>query len=172
MTLPSKILKMKRKLSDQPYYVGLIVLALLGLNIILAFSYRATSLTWNFGEVKLSIPVVLPPESEVVEGGSIDDKTLGIVLGPHSLTFGTLESIGKKYYNVGNKFSVKHQNGRPQLLKVLSIVRRRKMVALNKTQSVVLIPFGDWPVALIIEFAAQLRRSGMFRNIVLSNGLT
>ena len=128
-TLQLMILKTKKRLSNDPWSVAIWLIAMMGLLGIMAFTLRATSISWNFGIVEGIIPVTIsstiPPKKGVsleknlgrkfLKEQSINDQTIVVVLTRKAFYFGPVDSFTKNYSNIRNKYFVNHLNGAPQL---------------------------------------------------------
>lgn len=159
---------------------------MMGLLGIMAFTLRATSISWNFGIVEGIIPVTIsstiPPEKGVsleknlgrkfLKEQSINDQTIVVVLTRKAFYFGPVDSFTKNYSNIRNKYFVNHLNGAPQLdilKKTITLWGKVEKRALSR--QVILLPTPEIPMPIVIQTMAHLKKSDYFSEIILGSGL-
>lgn len=188
-TLQSKILKMKKRLSDHNWLSPCQIIALAGLIGTIAFCIRATSISWNFGVVNVQIPLLQVPVNPQTTGpdsteprpsnyelGRIDKNTVAIAISETALIFGDLRSFTTNFSNPNNKFHINHIKGSPQLGELLTTLgkwqkQRQILHKINPKRFVILVPDDHLPAALVIQTIHHLKESELFDHVVLGGGL-
>ena len=182
-TFQSKILKMRKRLSKDPWTVALGPVAFLGLLVVLTFAMRTVALPGSFAAIHAEIPVVPvtvnDPAYHRFEEQTRDmlrKTTTAVVLTTDGFYFSDLESFTTKFDDKHDKFLVAHEDGEPQLLSLLTSIQnwmdeRKTRYGIRGDGHLVFLPHGDIPMPIVIQTIAGFRQSGMFQRIVLGGGL-
>ena len=98
--LQLKILRMKKRLSDSPWYLPTILIGCVGLMVFLSSILRAVSLAGRYGIVEAEIPVLSVPLEEdatnqrsKTSNASLGSLTPMILLNREAFIFGTIDSF-------------------------------------------------------------------------------
>lgn len=182
-TLQLKISRTRKRLSNSPWYVPLNIIACFGVLVLLASLLRAVSLAGSYGVIDLDIPVLSVP---------LDDKTLSrlkptatenlalqtpmVFLSREAYIFGTTESFTTDISNIRNKFYIPHEDGAPNLPRLISDMERwAKDSKINgktiSTELVILLPQEEIPLPIVLQTIDGLKQSGLFAKVVLGGGL-
>ena len=106
----------------------------MGILGIVGFSFRAVTVSWNFGVVEAQIPVVhVPIEDHSYHRFNSDDFAVieknqpMVIMTTENSYFGSLQSFGTGFNGVRNKFIVPLQNGIPVVEKCFTLGRSREL---------------------------------------------
>lgn len=177
-TMPRlKILRTKKRLSNDNWLGVLNVLAILGLFACLTFALRATTLSGRYGVVDAELPVVWRPfpgkaQPAPEPSAFIGKATPVVLLTPKEFIFGDVSAFTKDLADIRNKFSVPHRDGAPNLdalTKTMQLwVTSQKRA---KDGIVILMPAENIPAPIVIQVVEGLKRSNLFQRVVLASGL-
>lgn len=183
MTFQSKILKTKKRLSDDRYAVIAVVVSFLGLFAIMTFALRATLMPGVYGVVPVEMPVV----STVVDDpgyhrfkeeprDELRRTTPAVVLTTEAFYFGDLAAFTTNFADVRDKYMIRHIDGEPQLQSLLETMNRwvtdrasKANIPIDKV--LVFVPSGDIPMPIVIQVIAGLKQSPYFTRVVIGSGL-
>ena len=174
--LQSKILRTKKRLSSNVWYLPIIVLALLLLMTFLSTALRGISMPGSFGIVEAEFPVVTdektvnPEETWAQPRATIDNNAAIVILTRDRFYFGQLSSFGKDLSAVHNKFQIPHIDGAPDLPRLVLDLSKWQIEA-KAGRSLVFVPTEDIPMPIVIQCFAALKKSGLFDQVILGGGL-
>ena len=183
MTLQSKILRTKKRLSEDSWQSHIRVVAIIGLIGICAILLRATYIASAYGVVESEIPAVAVPVADPDDKAYkesprafINNKTPLVVLTAENFYFGHLESFSSGYSKVRNKFYVQHKNGAPNvagLLKTMTKWIHQKTSTGNFSNNgiVILLPDKNIPAPIVIQTISYLKTSDNFNQVILAGGM-
>lgn len=180
-TLLSTISKTKKRLSDGQWYVPINVLLVLGLATILSYGMRTISLTWEFGVIRSSIPVM----SEVIDHknqnreskndsniASIKSTTPLIVLADDAFFIGDVEAFTTSFVKIRNKIRIPHLEGSPQLGDLVDVLKsRQEKLNLKEEEIALLLPGEQWPMAVVLQVMQLLKSKGTYKHVILASEL-
>lgn len=181
--LPLKILRTKKRLSNVVWYLPIIVLACMSLMILLSFMLRAISIAGIYGLVPLEMPVLSQPLDDPTYSRfreearqQLEVQTPLIVLTPESFYFGELQAFTKDIANTRDKFIVHHNDGSPDLNKLLDDMEKWFLKQKSNNQNMshgitILLPTGEIPAPILIQVIAGIQKSPLFDRIILAGGL-
>ena len=178
MTLPSKILKTKKRLSDDRWLAVVPVIVATFIAVFCVYAFRVITVSWSFGAISGDIPVVSMPIDDpgykrFIEepAGDIEAATPAVVLTTEAFYFGTLKAFTVDFADVRNKYMISHIDGQPQLgslrLALINWMATQKM----KNTVVVLSPTGEIPLPIVLQVMAGLKGEKMFKRVVLAGGI-
>lgn len=182
-TLPLKILRTKKRLSNVIWYLPIIILACMGLMVLLSFMLRAISAAGIYGLVSAEIPVLSVPLEDPTyftfrekPGARINEHTAMVILTPTHFYFGDVAAFTKDFPIVDNKFLVAHDDGAPQIEKLLTDMEKWFFMRENNQKVtsdgiLIFLPTGDIPSPIVIQTLAGLQKSPLFQRVVLAGGL-
>ncbi len=177
-TMPQlKILRTKKRLSNDRWLSGIIVLAVLGLFACLTFALRATTLSARYGAIEAEIPVVWKPfpgkaQPAPEPSAYIGKATPVVLLTPKEFIFGDVEAFTKNLTDIRNKFSVKHVDGAPNMDALLKTMQQwTTSQKRGKDGVVILMPAENIPAPIVIQAVEGLKRTNLFHRVVLASGL-
>ena len=106
----------------------------------------------------------------------LSESTTCIIITTEALFFGDLKGFSGDFHQVRDKFFVPHQDGAPQLTKLLRSIRkwnfqRQSGDKIKNNGIVVLVPEAKIPAAIVIQIIAGLKKTDIFDKVVLANGL-
>jgi hypothetical protein len=183
MMLRSKILKTKKRLSDNPWLLVIQVISSMGLMFTVAFAFRAVSIAQVFGVVKVDIPVMPVPVKdpgfhtfEETPGTALLPSTPAVVMTTDNFFFGDLNAFSRGFANVNDKWAIPTEDGQHRVDTLLDalenwLVARSTNDLVRPQQVVVLIPAGDIPAYVLIQVIAGLKSSTLIDRVVLGSGL-
>lgn len=130
----------------------------------------------SYGIITAEFPVidegrsVGPEESWVRPRAEIGDRSALVILTTDSFYFGQLSSFGKDLSSVSNKFKIIHENGAPNLPKlVLDLSKWQEQSKSSRT--LVFVPTEDIPMPIVIQCFQALKASGLFDSVILGGGV-
>jgi len=182
-TLPLKILRTKKRLSNVIWYLPIMVLACMGLMVQLSFMLRAISAAGIYGIVPVEMPVLSLPIDDPTyatfreqPNGSINATTPMVVLTPEGFFFGEVAAFTQNFADVRNKFLVRHNDGAPDISKLLHDMEKWLFMRENNQKTspsgiLILLPLSEIPSPIVIQTLAGIRRSPLFPRIILAGGL-
>lgn len=173
---------MRRRLYDETWLCSAVVIGFLSLSSVLIFSFRIVALEFIYGIIPVEIPVV---STDIEKPGFHTFKETPHLLSKHTPTvvftsnafyFGDIESFTKNFTNDGNKFIVRHDQGQPQLTKLIDTMQqwveyRSRFHNIPKQKSMILIPTSEIPIPIVAQTIAGLRTSPFFQRIILGTGI-
>lgn len=174
--LQSKILRTKKRLSNNVWYLPIIILALLLLMTFLSSALRGIAMPSAFGIVKGELPVINE------ERYAADDETWAkpraefgndaalVILTTDRFFFGQLSSFGKELSAVNNKFQIAHEEGAPNLPKLVADLAKWQS-DFKASRSLVFVPTEDIPMPIVIQCFQALKNSGLFDHVILGGGV-
>ncbi|RYZ53812.1 MAG: hypothetical protein EOP07_17150 [Proteobacteria bacterium] len=174
--LQSKISRTKKRLSNNVWYLPIIVLALMLLMTFLSTALRGISMPGSFGIVEAEFPVVsddqslTPTESWTAPRSTIDNTAALVILTRDRFYFGNLQSFGKDLSAVHNKFQIPHIDGAPDLPRLVLDLSKWQSEA-KASRALIFVPTEDIPMPIVIQCFAALKSSGLFDNVILGGGL-
>lgn len=174
--LQSKILRTKKRLSNNVWYLPIIVLALMLLMIFLSTALRGIGIPGSFGVVTAEFPVIHegrsidPSETWAEARANFDNNAALIVLTRDRFLFGHLASFGKDLSQVNNKFQIQHADGAPNLPKLVQDLLKWQETS-NVSRNLVFVPTEDIPMPIVIQCYQALKTSGLFDHVILGGGL-
>ncbi len=174
--LQSKILRTKKRLSSDVWYLPIMVLALMLLMIFLSSALRGISMPGSFGIIEAEFPVVSdeqPINSEepwVQPRSTIDNSAPLVILTRDRFYFGQLASFGKDLSAVHNKFQIPHIDGAPDLPRLVNDLSKWQVEA-KASRLLIFVPSEDIPMPIVIQCFAALKNSGLFDQVILGGGL-
>ncbi len=182
-TLQLKISRTRKRLSNSPWYIPIILIGCVGVMVLMSSLLRAVTLAGRYGIVELDIPVVsVPLEDDTLKTleepkmAQVESKTPMIFLGREAFIFGTTESFTTDISNIRNKFYIPHEEGAPNLPRVIQNMERwasdskSSGKAIN-TEVLILMPQDDIPFPIVIQTVEALKQSGLFGKVVFGGGL-
>lgn len=189
-TLQLKTSKMKKRLSKP---IGLLpaMLATLALMFALGFALRSTTMSWSYGVIKASLPLVhIPPKDRGYHRfqeqayAYIDEKTPCVVLTREALLFGELEAFTQNFRDIRSRYQIEHSSGRPRTERLMNQITQwldnpNLEKKIDQHPVVILLADSDIPMPLIIQTMARLKaqtqnkpsRTVSFDRVVLAQGL-
>lgn len=179
----SKILKTKKRLSEEPWSNITFGLCLFIILFSSLFCLRWFGSHGNFGIVPAEIPVVqIPLEDKSFHRYQeqprhlIGTSDVAIFITGSELYFGDLDAFTTGFSESNNKFKLSHVDGEPQVGDLLALITKwsenrmqRFHIKLNPT--VVLVPSDQIPMSIVIQVMAKLEQSEIFESVVLGGGL-
>ena len=179
MTLLSMILKTKKRLSEDHWYVPIMIVGLVGLTTILFYGMRTASLTWEFGVVKSSIPIMSVDigmekhsKTHAKNVSQVLKTTPMIVLADKEFYVGDLNSFTTGFVKIRNKYRVPHIDGSPQMNELLKVIEQRNSnLNIHNNEIAILLPGEQWPMAVIIQVMNILKKNGSFKHVILASEL-
>lgn len=183
MMFQSKILRTKKKSSDERMAWSAVYLGFFSLFVVLTYGLRLVLVPGVFGAIPVEIPVVINTIKDIGRFGykeesrhEISRTTPTVVVTTESFYFGELASFTENYADFKDKFVVRHLDGEPQLgqLKLCLehwIKDRSKKNNLPIDKILVVIPASDIPMPILIQIIAELRKLSVVGRVVLGGGL-
>ncbi len=174
--LQSKILRTKKRLSNNTWYLPIIVLALIVLLMFLSTALRGISLPGSFGIVTAEFPVVLDDrDASSVEAWSNPKNTFGddsalIILTTEKFYFGKLSAFGRGFSQVNNKFEIPHSDSAPDLPRLVTDLGKWQ-IDNKSSRSLIFVPTEDIPMPIVIQCFQALKSSGLFDSVILGGGV-
>ncbi len=174
--LQSKILRTKKRLSNNVWYLPIIVLALMLLMTFLSTALRGISMPGSFGIVEGEFPVVSndravdKSETWAEPRSSIGSDASLVILTRKQFYFGKLSAFGKELSAVHNKYQIPHVDGAPNLPKLVEDLSKWQTQA-KASRSLIFVPTEDIPMPIVIQCFAALKKSGLFDQVILGGGL-
>lgn len=176
------ILKTKKRLYSDEWFLPICLIAILGLYPVFTFAMRAVSLSWEFGTVDAEIPLVSVPLNDRSlhrysdkPAAMITSTTSTVVLTTEALFFGNIGSFTKSFVDPNSKIQINHVNGTPQIDVFMKDMARwidsNKKDEKSNESFCVLISSGEIPAAIVAQLIFRLRQSQLFERIVLANGI-
>ncbi len=180
MTHLSKILRMKKRLSNSSWYSYLIYITLLGILTICIFLMRTVLMTQDYHIVQTELPVVFKPlekhsleENYLAKYEKITPKTPVVVLTTEAFFFGDLQSFSSDFTEVRDKFYVPHQNQQPDLDTLISQMEEwlSSDSKISRPEIAILVPTGEIPLPIVIQSLAYLKKSSHLKRVILGTGI-
>ena len=180
-TLSSTILKTKKRLSNEAWYLSLIVLLVVGLVSILGYGMRINSVAWVYNQVEVKIPVMHQALNDPVsmpvsdkKARSISKTTPVIVMTEQAFYLGDTTSFTGGFQQLRNKIKVPHRDGSPQigeLLRLMKKWKRQRLVEFHIQDSpiLILVPSEYLPVAVLVQVIQLLKDYRAAEHIVLGS---
>ena len=170
--LQLKILRMKKRLfKDHSLYQ--ITIITMGLLLILSFALRAVSLSGKFGSIEFNIPKISMNEDSFSKGDSkLNTKSVVVFLTNENIYFGTINSFGKDFNNVRNKFMVPHEKGKPDINRLIADIDKWKDS--NKSINTDVLVFAsdnEIPARIVLMTIAEIKKSSRFKKVVIGGGI-
>ncbi|MCX6119377.1 MAG: hypothetical protein NT027_17700 [Proteobacteria bacterium] len=159
------------------------VVALSGLACVVASMIRVISAGGSFTVVPLDIPIVSAPVSDRSVHGfrekvdkTLMKSTLAVTLTPREFIYGDISAFTSNVADMQNKFVVLHEEGSPQVTKLLEQVNlwqddRARRLSIRPDGVLVLIPDSRVPLNIIIRVSKLLRESKKFDSVILAGGM-
>lgn len=149
---------------------------------IFTFCLRTFTLSWQYGIVESRIPIIPISLDEtsinrkiIPNQYQINKNTPTIVITTDALYFGDLESFTTKFDNIHNKFIVQHDDGRPQLTKLIEDMNgwnsQRISKNINEDNVLVLLPANEVPLSIVIQVMHWMKTSTLYKEVVLASEL-
>ncbi len=183
-TLPSKILRTKKRLSESVLNESaLLILAVCGLLLFLTYATRVISIGASYGIIPLDIPLAEAPIEDrglhsyrERAGSTLSPNTLVIGVTTNELIFGDFAAFTSQREDIRNKFLVPHIAGSPQVEALLRQVSewsddRMRKKAIRNDSLVIIVPDPAVPVAVLAGVAESLRASKKFSHVVVGGGI-
>lgn len=179
----SKILKTKKRLSDDRWPMVAIGLAVMGLFGVMTFCLRAVTISGVYGAVPAEMPVmsasIADPAFHTYKEQpqqQLRRSTPAVLLTTEAFYFGDLGAFTVNFSDVRDKFIIRHIDGEPQLLTLIDTLDKWAAQAEVNTKQplediLVFVPSGDIPMPIVIQVLAGLRQSPRFKRVVLGGGL-
>ena len=181
--LQLKILRTKKRLSDDNWTLRKIFIALMGLLVILSFLLKVVSMSETYGVVDIEIPVLSnpidDPSSKTFKeqpNAYLDDKTPMIILTDEAFHFGDVNAFSSRLLDVRNKFTIPHQDGSPNIEALTRDTKkwmysRMSEKKLNHKGILVFAPAENIPMPIVIQCIGILRSLDIFKRVVLASGI-
>lgn len=182
--LRSKILKTKKRLSDQRWQFPTIVFGVLLLVYVLTYCLRTVGFSFAYNTVSGEIPLLSVPFSdpsfhkfaESTATFLAPTSTAVILNSSGDFYFGDLDAFASKYHLVNNKFRVRQVDGRPQVSALIENIRRwlyqrQSSDYVKNDRLLVFLPASNIPVNIVIQIMHALKTSAHFDRVVLADGL-
>jgi len=178
-TLQSTILKTKKRLSKDDWsQTTLLMLILVGMAYY-SFAIFQMTIDGEYGLVHGRLPVVAAevvdpsmPWSPDIQEQKINEKSVMIVLTSEALYFGHIEAFSRDFSGVRNKFLLPHEEGSPQLGKLLATIDQwQPAKAEAEAAPVIFMPTAEVPMPIVIQVMDGLQASERFNHVVLSSGI-
>ena len=181
--LQSKILKTKKRLSNNPWLLAAVVISFMGLLTTMTFAMRAVSLSARYGVVEAEIPVMSSP---IVDPAlhhyreqpflHLQDSTPTVIMTTDGFFFGDMAAFSEGFTKVTNKYIVPTEHGQHRVDKLLDDIEkwmtyRESRTRLRPNGVVVLVPAGDMPTNIVIQVIAGLKQSIYIDRVILGSGL-
>jgi hypothetical protein len=189
--LRSKILKTKKRLSDEKHLYRTIAIAVAFVFVCVGFCFRASSFSSPYGYIGMEIPVskakdVSPSaqhdgatahdrEAFHDDGGPVVNRQVTgstplLILTDQKFLFGDVSAFTTNLSDVANKISIPHQDGAPRLGKLIAAIQNRTA---DKEDSDVLfmLPEKNIPVAIVIKVIAGIKENTRYKRVILASGL-
>lgn len=191
-TLQLKISRTRKRLSNNTWYLPLIVLAAAGLMIYLSYMLRAISIAGRYGLIESEIPVLPVPLLDETLTRSVEKprdflgtSTPVVLLSKEAFFFGMGDAFAADLSNVRNKFFIPHESGAPNVPKLINDLDRwlgeeleaqaakqgPKGARPARPKVLLFVPLEEIPMAIVIQCLASLRNSGKFETVILGGGL-
>ncbi len=174
--LQSKILRTKKRLSNNVWYLPIIVLALMLLMTFLSTALRGIAVPASYGVVEGEFPVIqndrtiAPGETWAEPKATLGNDSALVILTKDRFFFGQLGAFGKDLSAVHNKFFIPHVDGAPNLPELVSQLEKWQSDA-HVPRSLIFVPTEDIPMPIVIQCFAALKKSGLFDQVILGGGL-
>ena len=173
--LPSKISKMKKRLSKNLFIKDNVVILIVFLLFVAIYSMRLVNLTWNYQKISFLIPLKNIPfaensnETQYASNLKIDANTTMIFLGENKLYLGTVFDFSKAYRSATNKYFIKYtKRDFPQILKKISYWEEN--IHKVKSPIAVIVPSLDTNVEFILQFSNFLKKQ-QYQALVFGTGV-
>lgn len=174
--LQSKILRTKKRLSNNVWYLPIIVLALMLLMSFLSTALRGIGMPGSFGIITAEFPVIsdertiMPEETWAEPRANFDNNAALVILTTDKFYFGQLSSFGKDLSAVNNKFQISHIEGAPDLPRLVQDLRKWQS-EVKASRSLVFVPTEDIPMPIVIQCFQAFKTAGIFDHVILGGGL-
>ncbi len=177
--LQSKILKTKKRLSDDSWLLSTAVISILGLFAILGFSLKSTNVSFKYGLITADIPVMPVPLDDsgfnnvaISPAAEISLHTPAIVMTNRQFYFGSMEAFTEKFSDIRNKFLITHENGIPQTPKLLHALKiwHSHQKKESEDKLVILAPSGSIKANDVAKVIYELKASKLYDHVVLAGG--
>ena len=182
-TLQSRILKMRKRLSDSSWQTRALHISIIGVLLILSLVIRATYISSSYGIVDSEIPAARvelnDPDNMAYKEpyrSHIGKITPVVVLTPTEFIFTDISGISSKLEDPRLRFSVPHTDGSPNITELLIqmakwIHQRRSQEIINTDGNLILLPTGQVPMPIVIQTMHYLKRANFISTVILANGL-
>lgn len=183
MTLPLKISRTKKRLSESNWYLPAALTGALGMLGAMIFALRATYISANYGIVPLEIPVIsMPPndnglhEFKETPSQVVSDRTLTVILTSSAFYFGKVSAFTKDFPSAADKYVINHVGGAPDINNLVSLVhsQQRQIIKEHSTydlKTIFFIPSQEIPMPIVIQTAAGLRKGFRESRLVMGGGI-
>ncbi len=182
--LKLKISKMKKKLSDYRWSTFAIILSITGLLITLGLCLYSVTISRNFGEVSLDIPIAQvqfeDPTLKITASSSsshlIDSLTAILVLTEKSFLLSNLDALTNADRYEENVEIIRHVDGEPDLGNLKNGLEKYKVKSsrANGRESLdevlVVYPTSALPMPIVIQVINFIKSSHLFSHVVLAGG--
>jgi hypothetical protein len=181
--LQLKISRTKKRLSNNVWYLPIMVLAAVGLMIYLSTVLRAISMANRYGIIEAEIPVIQVPLRDIglshfteKTRENLSENTPLVLLTKDAFYFGTVSAFAVDFSNARNKFVIPHEDGAPQLNRLTKELGRWLQERAEENgqplpKTVIFIPTEEIPMPIVIQCLSGLTRSKIFERVVLGGGL-
>lgn len=176
-TLPSKISKTKKRLSDESWTMAIVFTALIAVFGLFMFAMRPTILSSGYGIVRSEIPVVvLDQESHErlkknVKVTDLDNHSPIVILTPQEFYFGTVQAFTQDLSNVRNKYIIPHIDGAPDMASLDRQMRQWRQQNHTSDELLVLLPTGNIPMPIVVQVLDGFRRISLYKKVILASGV-
>ncbi|MDD9950327.1 MAG: hypothetical protein OXT67_02055 [Zetaproteobacteria bacterium] len=185
MTLSSMILKTKKRLYEDSFSTSVYLLGFLGLGHVLTASIRTMSLTWSYGVVATTVPVMDVSDHLGKDYATYEDKdsvytiraqTPMLILGDDALYFGSTKAFTENFFQIHDKVRIPHIDGSPQVTTLIKQLyawqRERKLLqGIEKHPVALLLPGEQWPMAVIIQIMSAIKQTNTYQEVILASML-
>lgn len=182
-TLQSKILRTRKRLSENIWLPKISAIALISLLVLLSLVIRATYISSRYGVVETEIPAlrigIADPDNTAYKEEprtTISEQTPTIILTTDRFYFGDLESFTTGLANVRNKFFVPHELGAPNLqslsTNLTKWLQHRESQGVHLQNGIlILLPDKNIPMPIVIQTMKYLESLSQFSKVILASGL-
>lgn len=181
-TFQSRILRTKKRLSEDPWTLPVMVISILTLLTGLSFAMRAVSVPMSYAAIRGHIPVVSAPIDDpgfhTYKEAPIDEVravTPMVVMTWDGFFFGPVESFTKEFDRSTNKYIIPNKDNQHQTAELMHTMARwihdRKESGKQTQKHVILLPHGDMPMSVVLPVMGWLEQSDQFDRVILGSGL-
>lgn len=182
MMYQSKILKTKKRLSDDSQAISVVILAVASLLTILGYGFRAVTVESSYGIIPAEIPVIQsdikdPSFHKFVEtpSATLSKFTPAILLTTEAFYFGDIAAFTTKFGESKDKYLLRHVDGEPQLFNLIEIMQkwleaRAKDENIPKQNLLVFVPSGDIPLPIVMQVIAGFHKTSSLNRVILAGG--
>lgn len=159
------------------------LVALLGIFALFSFCIRATFMSSAYGIIESELPVMSVPFADPdhtayqeAPRGFLAETTPVVILTENEFYFGNLDAFTEDFTNVRNKFIVSHEEGAPNLHKLVETMAKWQGSLIKNDlelprEALIFLPMQNVPMAIVLQVMAELKKTSLFNQVILATGI-